>query len=515
MQFFHILGFDHHPFAHTNADEEPDLDKYFIRPKYFDAMIGDPDRPVSSVVFAPRGGGKTAQRRMLENVSQSLGFLAVTYDRFDALPKTKSAESAQDAHLDAIIARVFVSYLTALATTPAAIEVLSSSDRELIASFSGKYLKDMTGAQLKDILREVRSLSEAAKQFWDANTTLIDPILGFVGKWLGLPKLKLPRSAKRELELGSRKSQLEALYGLVNKAGFKSIYVLIDKVDETPASNNDAKATYQIVKPMLVDLELLGLRGYCFKFFLWDAVEQFYRDGDARPDRIAIYKLTWDRKLLQSLLVQRIRAYSNGRHASFASVAPGVTAPDELMVLFANQSPRSLISIGNSILAAQSEKDPESVVVEEPAFDAGVLDYCEKHVRDSYGHNAPLREILKIGQEVFITNYCATNVFKISVNGAREKIQSWTRAGLVVEAGTVKVSTSNKPVNVYCIVDPCVVRLIHRLKPMKDVIVDRWQICTKCAKDNFFDSSSVADFEPSCINCQQPLMRGGAATRAI
>jgi hypothetical protein len=505
MQFFQILGFTHHPFAHTNADEEPDLDKYFVRPKFFDAMIGDPERPVSSVVFAPRGGGKTAQRRMIENISQSQNFLAITYDRFDEITKPRSLEAARDTHLEAIIARVFVSYLTALAALPAAVDSLSNSDRELIASFAAKYLKNMTGSQLRDLLREVRSLSVAAKDFWETNTTLIEPILGFVGKWLGLPKLKFPRSTKKGLELGPHKSQLEALYGLVRKVGFKSIYVLIDKVDETPASNNDAKATYQIVKPLLVDLELLGLKGYCFKFFLWDAAEQYYRDGDARPDRITIYKLTWDRKLLQNLLAERLRAYSNGQHASFASVAPDVTTPDELMALLANQSPRSLISIGNSILAAQAESDPNSKVVVEAAFDAGVIDYCDKHVRDSYGQHGPLREILKVGQEVFTTNHCATNVFKISVNGAREKIQSWTRAGLVVEAGTVKVLTSNKPVNVYCIVDPCVVRLIHRVRPLKEVARNRWHVCSKCGKDNFFDASTVLDFEPSCINCQQPL----------
>jgi hypothetical protein len=67
----------------TNAAEEPRLSDYFVEPPYFVSVMGDPSRPQSHVVLAPRGGGKTAQRRMIEDASQSQAILCVTYDTFD------------------------------------------------------------------------------------------------------------------------------------------------------------------------------------------------------------------------------------------------------------------------------------------------------------------------------------------------------------------------------------------------------------------------------------------------
>ena len=75
MPVFENLGFNNHPFSKTNADEEPNLEEYFVPPPFFDAIVGDSSNPSASIVFAPRGGGKTAQRRMVEKSSAALQFL--------------------------------------------------------------------------------------------------------------------------------------------------------------------------------------------------------------------------------------------------------------------------------------------------------------------------------------------------------------------------------------------------------------------------------------------------------
>jgi hypothetical protein len=67
MAFHENLGFTNHPFVHTNADEEPYLERYFVAPPFFEGVVGDPKQPSSCIVLAPRGGGKSAQRRMIEN----------------------------------------------------------------------------------------------------------------------------------------------------------------------------------------------------------------------------------------------------------------------------------------------------------------------------------------------------------------------------------------------------------------------------------------------------------------
>ena len=89
------LGFDEDPFAKTNADEEDRLSEYFINPPFFSSVAGDIASPKSSVVFAPRGGGKTSQKCMIEKLSQDLPFLCIAYNTFDV-----SAHTIEEITLD-------------------------------------------------------------------------------------------------------------------------------------------------------------------------------------------------------------------------------------------------------------------------------------------------------------------------------------------------------------------------------------------------------------------------------
>jgi hypothetical protein len=78
----HNLGFDRDPFAKTNADEEELLESYFIEPPFFKAVYGDIEAPKSAVVYAPRGGGKTALKRRIELSARTEPFLCVIYNSF-------------------------------------------------------------------------------------------------------------------------------------------------------------------------------------------------------------------------------------------------------------------------------------------------------------------------------------------------------------------------------------------------------------------------------------------------
>lgn len=62
MSIYQNLGFTRNPFAYTNADEEEELESYFVPPPYYEAIQGDYNSPASHIVIAPRGSGKTAQK---------------------------------------------------------------------------------------------------------------------------------------------------------------------------------------------------------------------------------------------------------------------------------------------------------------------------------------------------------------------------------------------------------------------------------------------------------------------
>ena len=135
IEFFNNLGFDSNPFQSTNADDEDRLDKYFIPPPYFDSVWGNPEKPKSSVVFAPRGGGKTAQRKMIEFESQRNGkVLCVNYSRFDFSKKIQSITLSD--HLGKIIQIIVIGILTKLNENPKLGEYLNANLSHLHASFA-------------------------------------------------------------------------------------------------------------------------------------------------------------------------------------------------------------------------------------------------------------------------------------------------------------------------------------------------------------------------------------------
>jgi hypothetical protein len=338
----------------------------------------------------------------------------------------------------------------------------------------------------------------------------MQPVITFVTKWLTLPAIKVPRGSKKEPIQGSPKAHLETLTTLVKAAGKQSIYVLIDKVDETPTTNNNAEASYKLVRPLLTDLELLGLNGFAFKFFLWDKVEEHYRNGDARPDRVPIYNIRWERRSLQVLLGRRLEAFSEGHIKSFAALAPEVAKPDASICLFANLSPRNTVRIGERIFAHQAELTKATKVIATRAFHQGLSEFCEQYAKDTY-YPQMIKDLQRVGRELFTVSYLAANVFKVKDNAARNKITGWTNAGLVSHIGTVR--SAKKPHNLYCVVDPCVVRLIRKSEHLEDFLSRSWHECAYCERDNLFDPSIYNDdFEPICANCGKPLTKELAAT---
>src|SRR6266478_9807016 len=81
------------------------------------------------------------------------------------------------------------------------------------------------------------------------------------------------------------KLHLEIVCDLLRSIGYRSVFILVDKVDEATITGNNAEHAFALIKPLLRDLELLQIPGIGFKFFLWDRLETYYREF-ARPDRV-------------------------------------------------------------------------------------------------------------------------------------------------------------------------------------------------------------------------------------
>ncbi|UJZ95068.1 hypothetical protein IHC87_06915 [Photobacterium damselae subsp. damselae] len=506
MALFNNLGFNKHPFTKTNADEEEYLDQYFVPPPFFDAIIGDALDPTSSIVLAPRGAGKTAQRRMVEAKSIELGYLAVTYDRFEFNGVQKVTDVTLQYHLRNIITRVLLSLLSYMSSNMDVVKNLNKEEKKELKIFIQTYLGEMTGNNIQEIISELKALPEKFKEFWKDNVGFLESFVNVAMKHFDLENIDLPKAKQEEKKLSETyKHQLELLYILSSKMGFKSIYILVDKPDETEQTGNHPEKTYSLIQPMIRDLELLGINGYCFKFFLWDRIKPFYQK-DARPDRVSEYNLNWNRSNLKKALSLRIKTYSNNVHECFDDLMDSPCGIDDIICLLANGSPRNMVRLCEKIFAIQGDRDPTATKISINTVDMASIDYCDMIIKETYGEQIT-KDIQRIGREIFTTNFVANEILKITTNGARSKIKVWSDIGIVSEIGKASVPTSTKPVNLYCVVDGAAVRLINRAKPLNDFIKDSWLTCSYCDKDNLVDIDLFPEAnEPICRNCSRPLI---------
>src|SRR5690625_3269794 len=149
------LGFPNDPFAKVNADEEERLEEYFIEPPFFKAVYGIPNDPKSYIVFAPRGGGKTALKRKLELASgRNDDYLCVTYNTFDVTSK-KMADITLDYHLENIIKLLLIGIITIVDKNGA--QKLSKENKQILFFMVTKYYCYIVTYELKDAVESIKS----------------------------------------------------------------------------------------------------------------------------------------------------------------------------------------------------------------------------------------------------------------------------------------------------------------------------------------------------------------------
>lgn len=509
MEFFKQLGFKEHPFAHTNADEEPWLEHYFVPPPFFSGVIGDPSRPTPTIVLAPRGAGKTAQRRQLEIWCNANGVLPVTYDRFEFGAGQKIDDIGLPYHIRNVLTRVLVSYLSYLNDYPDLLRNLSTDEKRLLSIFAHTYLGNLTGLELQELLNELKSLPEKFRSFWSKNVGVLESVVNVLLKNHGLESIDLPDLKQEEKRLSETyKHQLEILVMLVQRIGFRSIYILVDKADESERTGNNAENTYRLLRPLLTDLELLGLKGIGFKFFVWDQILDYFQN-DARPDRVTQHTLTWTRKSLETVLSKRVLVFSEGQNSSIGELvnADPKYPVDAVICLIADRSPRNVIRICEKIVSVQAEIDPRATWLTPEAVERGIDMYCLQVAKERYGEDI-VKDIQRAGRELFTINYLASEVFKTAhENTSRNRVGAWQNAGIVKQVGSVSVADARRPLNFYYVADPAMVRLIHRSVPLSSFLKDRWVPCSHCGTDNLMNIDLVPKGnEAQCHECGRTLL---------
>lgn len=483
------------PFALTNAEEEDLLGEYFVPPPYFASVRGDSKQPKSTIVFAPRGGGKTAQRRILEEDSrlEKSAFLCVLYDRF---PVGAEVET----HLDEICLRILVAILLTLEGDGLSGLALEKNDREFLLTQSS--LLDSVDTETFDAL--VRSFKSDSRKMGDWLRDHSGPVKGVVAALLAKRGIELdptmpwgPQMAKaRETPPLSR---LQRLIALSQSLGFDSVYVLIDRLDETATTNTDPKLAIDLVLTLLLDLKVMELPGLAVKVFAWDLSQEHYHESGGRRDRVKEFQLVWELDALDEMMQRRLRAYSQGEAGSLQNLCdPSVSfSLQKLATYMAKGSPRDMIRLGGHILAEHLRRPDATGKFTEADVWAGVRTFsleisderCKKFLPD----------LLRLEKYRFTQNVVANDILKISKQATGGKVASWRKTGMVEKIEEVQ-DARFRPQHLYGISDPRLAIALRPSFPVSEVLSYFAMECTHCSAVNVSD-----DIKFNCVGCKREL----------
>lgn len=462
IQLVHTLGFDSNPFQYTNADQEDRLPKYFIPPPYFASVFGNPQQPRPFIVYAPRGGGKSAQRRMIEYRCSQENVLAITYDEFEFPGLTRITDIRVHHHLKKIVRSCLVGILLTLKNDPSAGNRLAKQDKQLILQLAAQHLVGVGEIEFEQTLRSLKSLREKFKEFWNewipVTAALANVLLGVLKNFVpieslsGLSSFQTEEYAKND----SLKYQLRVVSNLVRKIGWQSTYILIDRVDEAELTGNNFNDSFKLIEPLLKDLQLLEYDGIGFKFFLWDMLESQCK-GVVRTDRVEQETLFWQDELLREMWGTRLGAYSNSKIRGLEQISEQIKpfGVDELAFIFANHSPRDLIRIGSRIFQEQMEIDANCAVLSEGAIYQGIEKFANQRADELFTKDRVLRELKRVGHVDFTIPFLANEVFREQQASTRNRIKIWREQGAIIDIERIidPNSKQDRPVKLIAIAD--------------------------------------------------------------
>jgi hypothetical protein len=222
---------------------------------------------------------------------------------------------------------------------------------------------------------------------------------------------------------GSPRYHLQQQIQIARKLGFESIYVLIDRIDETLWTNQSAESSFKLIAPIVTDLQTLETPGLAFKFFLWDKIRENYVDAGARPDRVKMFELRWNVHELERMLTRRIQSFSGGRVSSFNDMCEegGGLNVHRLLAHIGAGLPRDVIRACGRIIDEHTRTSAEKRLVNHETVIRGIRSFCEERAEELYGaYVEPIRRVRRFN---FTINQVASDVFRIS---SQADLRQWS-----------------------------------------------------------------------------------------
>jgi hypothetical protein len=290
--------------------------------------VGDPEHPESVILFAPQGHGKTSHRIEVDrriNERRTDFALPVTLTEFEAVLIELETNPHTNPYLRLLRYKTLTTFDEFVSYPPERERTLQSNQTAL-KSFQ---------AMLAMFAKE-----NALSRGINPDNPTIAPLIQALNE--------MPQSIQ---------TWLKRLLQLVQAVGGKSVYVLIDGIDELAATRGEPATTLRLLQPLLDAPNVLQEYGFAFKFFLPDFIEPLLlQHGVGRLDRIPIYRLRWTDDKLRDMLSQRLISHSLisptsnvGYVNALSDLCENGEDIDARLIAAAQTSPRRLIDLARQL----------------------------------------------------------------------------------------------------------------------------------------------------------------------
>jgi Zn finger protein HypA/HybF involved in hydrogenase expression len=239
-------------------------------------------------------------------------------------------------------------------------------------------------------------------------------------------------------------------------------------------------------------------------FFLWDQIEDSYSQRGSRPDRIKIFHLRWSIDELKTMLSMRLKAHSEGKVSSLNElISPDVGVDlDKLVVHFAAGSPRDMIRVCHRIIDEETRASTASTQIRSQSVWTGLRNFAQERSEELFGTHLP--QLRRPGSVCFTINQLANDVFRISTQAARNKVQNWMNSAAVTKIGELP-NKGNRPLHLFGAID---LRLAVAMLPAQEIqmILANFAIeCPSCGTTCITDQTRI-----TCHSCDMEFQLGDA-----
>jgi hypothetical protein len=382
-------GFESHPFETFIAESEKNLPEWFVPPAFLPNIAGDAGgtslSPRSHLVFGRPGDGKTAIRLTLERELErrAPNVLVLRYIDFSR-PLRADKRPPLGEHIDELLRLGTIALVSVWQSDPAQYAALSHGHKSELAWLVDRYyeqlppqVRETYAGRISPLNNRVRRLlTQGVRAAVDAyNATIsvlkqekIEPI-----QWES-------SAAASQSGLDDPFMRLQRFWGVVNAFKVESVWVLIDKVDESTATV-EAEAIFKCIADLLLTPTIMEYRVdekqvICFKVFLTHPaeVEPMLKAAGFRRDRIKVESIKWTRKDLDTALQRRLSHFSKLNVSNFDNLcaADAIGTHDRLLDE-CGLRPRTLFRFAHEIFGQlQLTNDPTIEKFSRSMVDAGI-----------------------------------------------------------------------------------------------------------------------------------------------